>query len=99
MLAHDWLDSFCGFIGVIKRNGGDEVVENMGLDNPVKELATNKSKFTIDGRCSSASKVPGMWLIMRKRWICVLEECDCDFEAVSNFGIPETGIMTYQAND
>jgi chaperonin GroEL (HSP60 family) len=56
--AHDWLNGFGGFVGVVKWDGANVVVENMGFDDTVKKLTTDEAKFTIDCCCSSADIVP-----------------------------------------
>jgi hypothetical protein len=72
VLAHDLLDCFAGLVGVVKRNGGDIVVENMCLDNAVEEITTDETEFTIDCRGGTSGVCPGRGFVMRKGWVCVL---------------------------
>jgi hypothetical protein len=41
--SHDGLDRFGGPFGMIKRNGGDVVVEDVCVTNSVKKVSTNES--------------------------------------------------------
>ena len=59
MLAHDRFDSFGRFIGVVEGDDGDVVVENVGLDDAVEELAADEAEFAVDGCCCAAGEVPG----------------------------------------
>ena len=73
VLAHNGLDSFSGFIGMIERNRGYVVMEDMGLDYTVEKRSTYKSKFTVYCRCGSSSESPGFIVVMRDGWIGVLK--------------------------
>ena len=79
VLAHDWLDGLGGLIGVVERNGGDVVMEDVSLDDTVEELATNESKLTIDGSGGTTGKVPRVCVVVRKRWVSVLKVGDGDW--------------------
>ena len=83
MLTHDRLDSLGRFIGVVKRDGGDKVVEHVRFDDAVEQMATNEAELAVDSCCSSASKVPTLRLVVRKRRVCVLEEGDRHYKQVS----------------
>ena len=48
MLAHHGLDGFAGFIGIVERNCGDVVVENVRFDDPMEERAPYESEFAVD---------------------------------------------------
>ena len=63
---------------MIEWDSGDEVVEDMGLDNAMHDGTTNEAKITIHSGCGSASEVPGASFIVWKGRIGVLEVCDCD---------------------
>ena len=73
-----WLDGFGSLVGIIERNRGDKVVKDMRLDNAVHEGPTDEAKFTVNGRSSAASEVPGSVLVMREGWIGMLKICDCN---------------------
>ena len=64
MAAHDRLDGFGGFIGVVKGNGGDIMVKDVGFDNAVEELAANETEFAIDGCGGATSVSPGVGLVV-----------------------------------
>jgi hypothetical protein len=59
VLAHDLLDRFTCLIGVIEGNGRDVVVEDVGFNDAVEEVATNETEFTIDCCSSTTSVCPG----------------------------------------
>ena len=80
MLAHDWLNGFGCLVGVVERDGRDVVVEDVGFNNPVEELAANETEFAVDG-CGGATGVgPGARFVVRERGVGVLEvrNGDCD---------------------
>lgn len=81
VLAHDGLDSLGGFVCMVEGNGGDVMMENVGLDDAMEELATNKAKFAVDGRSGATSKGPGMRVVVRKGRVSVLEVRDHDFSS------------------
>ena len=78
MTAQDWLNGLGGLICVIKGDCGHEVMEDMGFDDPVHEVPTNKAKFTVDGGCGAAREIPAASFVMRKGRIGVLKEGDPD---------------------
>lgn len=80
MLAHDWLDGFGGLVGVVKGDGGDVVVQDVGLDDAVEEVAADEAEFAIDGCGGATSEVPYVAGVVRQRWVGVLEEGDGDWE-------------------
>jgi len=58
MMTHYLFNRFRGFLGMIERDNRDVVVDNMCLNNPMKQRPSDKPKITIDGCCSSCSEVP-----------------------------------------
>jgi len=76
MSAHDLLDRLSCLIGVVEGDSRDIVVKNMGLNNTMKKLSTDETKFTINCGCSTSSIGPGFSCVVRKRWVGVLKECD-----------------------
>lgn len=76
--THDRLDGFCGFCGVIERNGADVVVENVSLNDVVEKVGTDGPEVAVDS-CSSATSVgPRFVGVVRKRRVGVLKERDGD---------------------
>jgi hypothetical protein len=76
--SHDWFNGLSSFVGVIKWNGANIVVEDVSFNDAVEEGAANKSKFTIN-RCScSTNVIPTSCGIVRESWIGVLEIGDGD---------------------
>jgi hypothetical protein len=78
MASHDWLDSLRGFVSMVERDCADVVVKHVSLDNAMKELTANKSKFTINCRGSATNIVPRCTSVVGKSWISVLEVGDCN---------------------
>jgi len=76
VLAHHWLDGLSSLVSVIERDGGDVVVEDVGLDDAVEEMATNEAKFAVDRSGGTTNVVPGFGRIMGEGWVGVLEEGD-----------------------
>lgn len=76
VLAHDRLDSLAGLVGVVKGDGADVVVKDVGLDDAVEKLTTDETEFTIDGCSCTADIVPAAGGIVRECGIGVLEVGD-----------------------
>ena len=76
VLAHDRLDSLGGLVSVIEGDGRDVVVENVGLDDAVKEIAADETELAVDSGSGSASEGPGVGVVVRKRGVGVLEVGD-----------------------
>ena len=76
MFAHDWLDGFRRFVGVVEWNRRDVVVQEVCLDDAVVQSAANEAELTIDGGSGAARKVPRVALVVREGRIGVLEESD-----------------------
>lgn len=76
VFAHDLLDGLGSLIGIIERDRGNVVVSNMGLDNTVKQMTADESKFTINGCCGATNVVPAFRVVVGKCRIGVLEESD-----------------------
>jgi hypothetical protein len=58
VLAHDLLDGLSCLVGIVKWNSGDKVVSDMGLDDTVEEMATDKTEFAVDCCSGTASVSP-----------------------------------------
>ena len=78
VLSHNFADGIGGLAGVVERNSGDEVVENMGANDVVEEVGIDETEVTIDGGGSSTSEVPGVVVVVWEGSIGVLEEGDGD---------------------
>lgn len=54
MSAHDLPDGFSRFIGMVKWDGGDIMMENVSLDDAVEELAANEAELAVNcGGCAT----------------------------------------------
>jgi hypothetical protein len=78
VLAHDGLDGLGGLVGVVEGDGGDVVVEDVGLDDAVEDLATNEAELAVNGSGGATSEVPGLAGVVRKGRVGVLEVGDGD---------------------
>jgi len=58
---------------VVERNCADIVVQDVSLDDSVKQLSTNETKFSIDRGSRSSSVRPALASVVRKRRVGVLE--------------------------
>ena len=76
MFAHDRLDRLSGLVGVVERYGADIMVEYVGFDNTVQELAANEPKLAIDGCSCTTSVGPRGRSVVRKAGVGVLKERD-----------------------
>ena len=76
VLAHNFLDSLSSLVGVVEGNAGNEVVGNVGLDDAVEEMTTDEAKFAINSCGGSTGVGPSLRMVVRKRRVGVLEECD-----------------------
>jgi hypothetical protein len=76
VVAHHTLDSVGGLIGVIEGNVADIVVQNVGLNDAVENVAANEAKVTVNSGSGTTGKVPHFRLVVGKSGISVLEESD-----------------------
>lgn len=76
MLTHNWLYGLSGLVSVVEGDCRDIVVENVGLDDSVKERTTNEAKFAIDCCSGATSEGPGMRIIVRKGRVSMLKVRD-----------------------
>jgi hypothetical protein len=60
VLAHDGLDGLGGLVGVVEGDGGDVVVEDVGLDDAVEDLAADETELAVNGGGGTTGKVPGL---------------------------------------
>lgn len=78
--AHDWLDSFGSFVGMVEGDSGNVVVENVSFDDAVEESAANETEFAIDGCGSSTDIGPAAGGVVGKGGVRMLEIGDCNWE-------------------
>jgi hypothetical protein len=78
VLAHDGLDGLGGLVGVVEGDGGDVVVEDVGLDDAVEDLAADETELAVNGGGGATSKVPGLAGVVREGRVGVLEVGDGD---------------------
>jgi len=76
--AHDLLDGLTSLVGVVEGNGGHVVVQDVGLDNTVKQLATDEAKLAIDSSSGATDVGPRLTSVVRERRISVLQKCNGD---------------------
>ena len=79
MLTHDRLDSLRRFVGMVERNGRDEVVQDVSLNDAMEQLSTDEAEFTVDGGCCAACEVPGFRLVVWERRVGVLKVGNGDY--------------------
>jgi len=77
--AHDGFDGLGRLVGVVEGDGGDVVVQDVGLDDAVEEVPADEAEFPVDGRGGAAGEVPGGARVVRERGVGVLEEGDGDY--------------------
>ena len=79
VLAHDGLDGLGGLVGVVEGDGGDVVVEDVGLDDAVEDLATDEAELAVNGCGGTTGEVPGLAGVVREGGVGVLEigNSDC----------------------
>ena len=81
--AHDGLDRFRCLVGVVEGDRGDVVVQDMGFDDAVEELASDETEFAVDGCGRAAGVGPAGGFVMRERGVGVLKVSDGDCNLVS----------------
>jgi len=80
--SHDGLDGLGGFAGVVEWDGGDVVVQDVGLDDVVEEVRADGPEVAVDCGGGAAGEGPCFAGVVREGGVGVLEECDCDCEDV-----------------
>lgn len=74
MVAHDGLDRLAGLVRVVEGNVADVVVQHVGLDDPVEDVAADEAKVTVNGGGRTTGKIPHLGLVVGEGRIGVLEE-------------------------
>lgn len=77
MATHDGLDRFGSLISVVEWDGGDVVMENMGLDDTVHKSAANEAKFAVDGCRGAPGVAPSFSRVVGEGWVRVLKKGNC----------------------
>jgi hypothetical protein len=72
--AHNLLERLGGLIGIVEGDRGDVVVQNVGLDDTVEELAADEAELAIDGGGSATDVVPRLRGVVGERWVGMLQE-------------------------
>lgn len=80
MLAHDGADGVGGLVGVVEGDGGHVVVQDVGLDDAVQQLAADKAHLAVDGGGSASDKVPLLTGVVGEGRVGVLEEGDGNYK-------------------
>ena len=80
VVAHDALDGLAGLIGVVEGDVADIVMQNVGLNDTVEDVAADKAEVTVDGSGGTTGKVPNLRLVVRKGGVGVLQESDGDWK-------------------
>ena len=73
MGAHDDLDGIGGLVGVVEGDVADIVVQHMGLDDAVENVAADEAEVTVDSGGSSTGEVPHLGLVVGQGWVGVLQ--------------------------
>ena len=64
---------------MVERDGRDEMVEDVGLDDAVHYVPANEAKFSVNGRSGATGKVPDIVLVVGKLGISVLQVGDGNY--------------------
>jgi hypothetical protein len=70
---------------VVEGDGGDVVVQDVGLDDAVEDLAADEAKLAINGCGGTTGEVPGLAAVVREGRVGVLEVGDGDCEEDVSF--------------
>lgn len=82
MLAHNRLDGLASLISVVEGNGRNVVVQDVGFDDAVEEVAADEAEFAVDGCGGAAGEVPGLAVVVGEGGVGVLEVGDGDCEII-----------------
>lgn len=64
VVAHDLLDCFAGFVGVVEGDRADIVVEDVGFDDSVEDVTADESEVAVNGGSGTSGKVPDFGLVV-----------------------------------
>lgn len=76
--AHDGLDGLGGLVGVVEGDGADIVVQDVGLDDTVQQVAADKAELAVDGCGGALDKGPLLAGVVGQGRVGVLQEGDGD---------------------
>ena len=79
--AHHSLDGIAGLVGVVEGDVADIVVQHVGLNDTVEDVATHEAKVTVNGGGGTTSEIPHLWLIVGKSGVSVLKEGDGNYSS------------------
>lgn len=79
MLAQDGPDGIRCFVGIVPGDGRDEVVQHVGLDDTVHEIAADEAEFAVNGGSRATAEVPSVRLVVGKGGIGVLQVGDPNY--------------------
>lgn len=80
VVSHDLSNVNASLTSVVEWNGRDEMVADMSANNVVEEMGVNKAEITINGSRGTASKIPGLGIVVRHGCVGVLEEGDSHYQ-------------------
>ena len=83
--AHNRLDSLRRLISVVERDCRDVVVEDVGLDDAVEDLAADEAELAVNGCGGTTGEVPGLAGVVGEGGVGVLEVGDGDCEEYVSF--------------
>lgn len=78
VVAHDAPDGIAGLVGVVEGDVADVVVQHVGLDDTVEDVAANKAEIAVNRGGSTAGEVPHFGLVVREGRVGVLKEGNGD---------------------
>ena len=78
MPSHDGLDGLGGLLTVVEGHLGEVMVNDVGLNDIVHEVAADETEVTIDGCGGAAGEGPDVTLVVREGGVRVLEVGDPD---------------------
>lgn len=81
--AHDGLDGLGGLVRVVEGNGAHVVVQHVGLNDTVEQVAADEAELAVNRGGSTADKVPLLLGVVGERGIGVLKEGDGNWAKVS----------------
>lgn len=73
MRAHDFLDGLAGLVGVVEGDRADVVVQDVGFDDAVEDVAADEAEVAVDGCCGAAGEVPDFGGVVWEGGVGVLE--------------------------
>jgi hypothetical protein len=82
VVSHDALDGLAGLVGVVEGDVADVVVQHVGLDDSVEDVAADEAEVAVNGGSSAAGEVPHLRLVVRKGRVGVLEEGNSDCNGI-----------------